>query len=82
MQSKPIYIYLLGLISGVAVCGSAYSITMAEFGFSFYYFALALFCALCVWVMDDKPRRLEDVSAELKKAIKRERREAQTPYTK
>ncbi len=79
MTPKPIYVYLLGLISGVAVFGSAYTISLAEFGFSFYYFALALFCALCVWVMDDEPRRLEDVIAELRKAIKQQRRETETP---
>ncbi len=79
MRAKPIFVYLLGLISGVAVFGSAYSINMSDYGFSFYYLALALFCALCVWVMDDEPRRLEDIADELNDAITHEGTEAIKP---
>ena len=79
MPPKTIAIYVLGLISGVAVFGSAFSIHMAEYGFSLYYFALALFCALCVWVMDDEQRRLEDIIDELNEAITHEGTETIKP---
>ena len=54
MNAKAIFIYLLGLISGVAVFAAAYAVAQWELGFTSSFLGLALFCALCVWVLSDK----------------------------